>query len=195
MSDHPALEFATAANLEWATLFHNHVKHAMEARLSLFMESEKLSDSDKNYWKEVYTNQFSKELRVTTFLLFFGHLEETLFNLCKVKKYDQSKLSKGYGVGRFKPMIKELLPYSLSSYKPYEVILDAQYIRNSFLHVAGRVSLSKDNQAINSVLKKRSTDYIMKHDRVQVTPEGLLKLQSSIKLLCIDLLSGKLIDN
>tara|TARA_Y100000296_G_C5069978_1_gene204399 strand:+ start:95 stop:694 length:600 start_codon:yes stop_codon:yes gene_type:complete len=194
LSDHPALEFATAANLEWATLFHNHVKTAMEARLSCMMESDKISESDKNYWNEVYSNQFSKELRVTTFLVFFGHLEETLFNLSKVKKFDTTKLSKGFGVGRFKPMIKELLHCPLAEYEPYEVIFDAQYIRNSYLHVAGRVSISKDSQAINSIVNKRSIDYRIQQDRVQVTPEGLLHLQQSISKLSKDLLSGKIAD-
>ena len=194
MSDIPALKFATDANLKWAVLFHNHVKQALEARLCLFMESDNLSDTDKNYWKEVYSNQFSKELRLTTFLLFFAHLEETLFHLCSVKKYDLTKLSKGYGIGRFKPMIKELLPCPLSSYKPYEVIIDAQYIRNSFLHVAGRVSLSKDSEAIYSVMKKRNSDYIIKHDRIQVTPQGLLGLQTSISSLFNDLINSKVVD-
>lgn len=194
MSEHPALEFATAANLEWAVLFHNHVKQAMAARLQHFVESDELSDDDKNYWKEVYSNQFSKELRVTTFLLFFGHLEETLYNLSKVKKFDARKLAKGFGIGRFKPMIKELLQLPLSEYEPYEVVFDAQYIRNSYLHVAGRVSISKDCEAINSIVNKRNTDYVINQDRVQVTPEGLLNLQRSIRKLCKDLLNGKVAD-
>lgn len=194
MSEHPALKFATEANLEWAVLFHNHVKQALEARLCLFMESDRLSDADKNYWNDVYSNQFSKELRITTFLLFFAHLEETLFHLCSVKKYNINKLAKGYGFGKFKPIIKEILPFSLSSCKSYEVIIDAQYIRNSFLHVAGRVSLSKDRDAIHSVIKKRNADYIIKNDRVQVTPEGLLRLQTSISSLCNDLIISKVID-
>ena len=194
MSKHSGLKFATSANLEWHVLFHNHVNDAMAFRLNHLLESDKLSESDKKYWEEVYSNQFSKELRITVFLLFFGHLEETLFNLCKAKKFDLSRLDRGFGVRRFKPMIKHFLSTPLNEYEPYKLISDAQFVRNALLHAAGRVSLSKDAKQIKAIVKNRNTFYLIKNDRVQVTPQGLLFLQRAISKFCNDLIKGDLAD-
>ncbi|WP_194757491.1 hypothetical protein [Aliidiomarina indica] len=190
MNDDIGLELATRTNLQWHVLFHNHVKKAMSANLNQLLESDEVDNSSKLYWKEVYSNQFSQELRKTTFLLFFGHLEETLLLLQKVKCWETKDLATGYGIAKFKPMIKELLGVPLGDYEHYELLLDAQLVRNSFLHVAGRLSISKDYEKLSSVLNKRKELYIVKHDRIQVTPKGLLKLQEAVCAITNDLAKG-----
>ena len=187
LNDDIGFELATKTNLKWHVLFHNHVKKAMAASLKHLLEAEDVDDSAKLYWKEVYSNQFSQELRKTTFLLFFGHLEETLRLLQQVKGWDEKDLAGGYGIAKFKPMIKGLLGVPLATYEYYEFLLDAQLVRNSFLHVAGRLSISKDHEKLLSALNKRKESYVVKHDRIHITPIGLQKLQEAVCTISSDL--------
>lgn len=186
MTTNPALELATSLNMEANTIFYNHVKHILAAKSNEISKLQKLSEKEKAYWIDVYKNKFPKQLRNTTFLLFFGHLEETLFHSFEVKKPENVKLGRGTGLEKFKDFIKWSICCSLGEYKPYLHLRDAQYIRNSLLHVAGRVSISKDADAINSILKRNKDYYDVKHDRLEVTPQGLLQAQQAVIKLCED---------
>lgn len=65
----------------------------------------------------------------------------------------------------------------------YLFVLNAQEVRNSLLHIAGRISMMKDPQKLGAIIKSSKGLYSNKSDRVEISAEALLKLQQSINSL------------
>lgn len=190
---HDMFKFMMANNLDWLAKFHNHVDAILKEKVKEIPDLETLSDKDKIYWKNVYENNFPKQLRNTTFLLIFGHFEEMLFLLWK--NYNPSNIEldkKGYGITKFKTYIKTTLKEDLGQNNSYQQISEAQKIRNSLLHIAGRVSLSKDTKILKSIIESNSSLYEIESDRVQLSYDGVLNFQKSVRSITEKLLNQTL---
>lgn len=169
-------------NLNWSAIFHNHIDVILKEKVKEIPEIETLSDENRVYWKNIYENNFPKQLRNTTFLMMFGHFEEMLFLLWK--QYNPSNVEldkKGFGITKFKTYIKTTLQVDLGQHQSYQQISEAQKIRNSLLHIAGRVSLAKDAKALNSIIKRNPSFYSIELDRVQLHYDGVLNFQKAVR--------------
>jgi hypothetical protein len=180
-------EMMLKQNINCITMFHNHLDTALKGRLAEIDQSTELNKGDKNFWKQEYEVNYPEKLRETSFLLMFGHLEEMLFLLWRDKNPNSVPLDRGYGITKFKPYIKDILG-NLHGNIDYVHIVNAQKIRNSLLHIAGRVSLSKDSKILKKLANK-SNFYSIKMDRVKIEYEGLRALQKATSNLTRELLN------
>lgn len=177
-------EWMMETNLSLTAQFHNHVKSILSEKSGEIDQVESLDEAQKEYWKRNYDTHFPKKLRETAFLLMFGHLEEMLFLLSKSYNPHGADLGNGIGIIKFKPYIKSLLNDELAASRDYQIIREAQLVRNSLIHIAGRISLSRSRKELESLLKK-SPDSA---DRVQITAEGLKQFQLAVRGLTTTLL-------
>ena len=99
---------------------------------------------------------------------------------------------KGFGITKFKTFIKTTLKTDIGQHHAYQQISDAQKIRNSLLHIAGRVSLSKDAQALNELIARKPEMYSIHLDRVQLTYDGVLNFQKAVRSITEELLNKAL---
>ena len=158
-------EMMLKQNISCIAIVHNHLDTALKDRLSEIDQNTELDKGDQNFWRREYEVHYPEKLRETSFLLMFGHLEEMLFLLWRDKNPNSVPLDKGHGVAKFKSYIKDILG-NLHENVDYGHIINAQKVRNSFLHIAGRVSLSRDSKALNK-LAKNSEFYSIETDRVK----------------------------
>ena len=179
-------------NLGWAALFHNHIDAVLKEKAKEIPISEELDEKDKRYWKDMYENNFPEKLRETTYLLMFGHCEEMLYLLWRDKNSKSIPLDKGHGITKFKSYIKDVLGIELGNCSDYQYLSEAQKVRNSLLHIAGRVSLSKEKEALEAIVKRNPNLYSINLDRIKISYDGLLGLQKAIRGLTKTLLNNSI---
>lgn len=188
IEENQMFEIMLRQNISCIAMFHNHVDTALKDRLKGIAKHEDLETSDKTFWKLEYEVNYPEKLRETSFLLMFGHLEEMLHLLWRDKNPRSISLDRGYGVSKFKSYIKDILGNEFNNSTDYCHIAEAQKIRNSFLHIAGRVSLSKESNALAKLIKK-SAFYRIEMDRIKIEYDGLSALQKAISNLTRTLLN------
>jgi len=179
-------EMMLRQNISCIALYHNHVDSGLKQFLRELDEDKRLTKADKNYWKREYEVNFPEKLRETSFLLMFGHLEEMLHLLWRDKNPASIALGRGNGLSKFKSYIKSTLG-SLDN-SDYCHIAEAQKVRNSIIHIAGRVSFSKESDNLEK-LAQNSSYYSIDKDRIKVSVEGLAALQRAISQLTRTLLN------
>jgi hypothetical protein len=182
-TDDDMFKFMMTNNLNWVVRFHNHVKNSLKQSKKEFSESDEIKQGDKDFWGHVYKDTFPKQLRTTTFLLMFGNLEEMLYLLWKKQPSNTIELARGNGITKYKPFIKHCLNGALGSSKEYSFISNASEIRNSILHVAGRISLMREPVKLRKIIECSNGLYIDKSDRIEISAEALSELQISISEL------------
>ncbi len=170
------------ANLGLQAQFHDYLKKALGEKAREIELDEGLDKGNKEYWRLNYQEHFPKKLRETTFLLMFGHLEEVLYLLSKsFNPYEIALAKNKSGILKFKPYIKSVLGEELSSSQDYQFIREAQVVRNSMLHIAGRISLSQDREGLEGLLKSRPNFYKASNDRITITVEGLKRFHDAVQ--------------
>lgn len=167
-------------NLTLTAQFHKHVNVILGEKSAEIDSIGKLNKADKIYWKQNYERHFPKKLRETAFLLMFGHLEEMLFLLSKSFNPHRAEIGSGNGLVKFKPYIKSLLKEELSTSTDYQNIRQAQLVRNALIHIAGRVSLSRNCSELERLVRSSSELYEIENDRIIVTVEGLKLFERSV---------------
>ncbi|MDI5933753.1 hypothetical protein [Halomonas kalidii] len=176
-------------NMNCIGMFHNHVSVALSEFIKKIDEWEDIDEIDKLWWKAEFEKHYPEKLRQTTFLLMFGHFEEILYLMASSFNPRAIELDKSsYGIMRYKPYIKDVLGDEFGMCNDYDFIIDAQKIRNSFLHMAGRVSLSDKQEELLRIVNKYPF-YSKKQDRVQVDTNGVYALQQAISSLSKKLLA------
>ena len=191
MNENQMFEMMLNINIGCIANFHNHVDTALKEKVKEICEHQDLDIADKAHWNREYEVNFPEKLRETSFLLMFGHLEEMLHLLWRDKNPASVELDNGHGVAKFKSYIKYTLGSEFNNNADYLHIAEAQKIRNSFLHIAGRVSLARDSDALTNIIKK--TDYYrIELDRIKIEYKGLSALQKSISTLTKTLLNKSL---
>lgn len=181
IDENQMFEMMLKQNLRSIAMFHQHVDSALKDRLSELDETDEIGKDNKNFWKREYKVNYPEKLRETAFLLMFGHLEEMLFLLWRDKNPNAVPLDRGHGIPKFNPYIEDRLG-DLQQNADYAHILDAQKMRNSFLHTGGRVSLSRKREALSKIIKKYPY-YRIEMDRIKIDYEGLSALQKAISRL------------
>ncbi len=186
IDENQMFEMMLRQNISCIALYHNHVDAGLKEYLKEIEEDKELTRADKNYWKREYEINFPEKLRKTSLLLMFGHLEEMLYLLWRDKNPRSISLDRGNGVSKYKSYIKDILG-SLDN-ADYCHIAEAQKVRNSIIHIAGRVSLSTESEKLEKLVHNSSC-YSIDMDRIKVSVEGLTALQKSISQLTRTLLN------
>ena len=180
-------EFMLRQNISCIALYHNHINSGLKKALEEIEHDTSLSRGDKTYLKNEYEVNFPDKLRETSFLLMFGHLEEMLYLLWRDKNPNSVALDRGHGFSKYKSYIKATLG-SLNN-PDYLHLAEAQHVRNAIIHIAGRVTLSRESEKLRSLARKY-TYYSIEMDRIKVSVEGLYELQRSISQLTRTLLKN-----
>ncbi|MCX6238414.1 MAG: hypothetical protein NTY07_12800 [Bacteroidia bacterium] len=125
---------------------------------------------------------YDRNLHVNTFLMMYSYLEEWLYIDWKAYAPDVEidKNKKG-SIGRFKNIVK-LLGVDLSS-KYWQTLMEAEEIRNCFLHANGRISLLIDPQEVRRIVEKKGSKLEIVRDRIVISGEYLQMFNENITSL------------
>ena len=179
-------EMMLRQNISCIALYHNHVDSALKDFLKEIELDSEISKADKAYWKREYEVNFPEKLRETSFLLMFGHLEEMLFLLWRDKNPNSVEMDRGNGISKYKSYIKDIL--GTLDNTDYCHIVEAAKVRNSIIHIAGRVTLSTESEKLKK-LAQNSIYYSIDMDRIKISVEGVSRLQKAISQLTRTLLN------
>lgn len=170
-------------NMECILRFHEHVEYSVAEFSEKIDGWEGGDEVDNLWWKREFEKHYPDKLRQSTFLLLISHFEEVLYLLSRSFNPDSIKENRHEnGIKKYKPYIKHMLGGELGDCEEYNFIVDAYKVRNSLLHMSGRISISKNPENILSVIYKGSF-YSKEKDRIIINPEGVYSLQKSISYL------------
>ncbi|TQV76695.1 hypothetical protein FLL45_01675 [Aliikangiella marina] len=185
-----AFRWMVNTNLNFIVRAHSHINWAIKGRAEEILSFDDLSAADKNYWNHEYKVQFSSHTVKTTFLVIFSYLEEMLHLIWKTYNPNNISTEQGYGISKYKTFMKSVLGIDVGSHNAYQKISEAQLVRNSLLHAAGRISLMQESKSkkLLKLIEKRPNYYKNKSDRIKLTPEGLISLEQSVRTLLEELM-------
>ncbi|EGX7690509.1 hypothetical protein [Vibrio parahaemolyticus] len=166
-------------NLDQITRFHNHVHGFFNDNLQESQVSDEINQQQRNWLKNEYEVHLPNQLRKSVFLTMFGHFEECLHASWQSAGKPDC-LKSAYGINRYSSFLSKYLGIDIGSNPSYGYIKDCQLVRNAIIHIAGRVSLSKDNTKLESVVRRNKDCFEIVHDRIYLTNEGISKFQRSV---------------
>jgi hypothetical protein len=171
------LAWASMHNLNFLIGFHNYVRGLFKDQLQ---DLEKFDDKDKeSKLRKNVLYDYDRNLHVNTFLMMYSYFEEWLYLDWKAYAPNVTLDTQKKGsIGRFKDIVKQL-GVDLSS-KYWEVLMDAEEIRNCLLHANGRISLLKDPQKVRRIIDKKGSSLEIVSDRVVISGEYLQMLNENI---------------
>jgi len=168
-------------NLNEITKFHNHVHGFFNTNLANSQVADDLSLSDKTWLKREYDTHMPNQLRKSVFLMMFGHLEEHLFlGWCDHGSVEDEKDDRKDGVKKFKNLFHNI-GIDVSKDSDYQFIVDAYKVRNSFIHTAGRIDITKKTGELERLVKNHSNFFEIKNKRVYLTSEGIFHFRRAIE--------------
>ncbi|MBP8960482.1 MAG: hypothetical protein KBG40_08680 [Bacteroidales bacterium] len=162
-------------NLNYLIEFHNYVRGLLKDEFQNLKKLD-IKDREKNIYREKLKN-YDRNLHINTFLMMYSYLEECLYIYWKEYAPKVKLEIKKGSIGRFKNIVKQL-GVDLSS-NCWQVIMEAEEIRNCLLHANGRISLLKDSKKVKNIIKKDS-GLTISRDRVVIYGEYLQKLNENI---------------
>jgi len=166
-------------NLNQITRFHNHVHGFFNDNLQDSQTSDEINQAQKNWLKNEYEVNLPNQLRKSVFLTMFGHFEECLL-LSWQTSGEPDCIESGFGLKKYKKFLSKHLEIDLGSSESYCYITDCQLVRNSIIHIAGRISLSKDAEKLESVVCRNQGCFAVEHDRIYLTNDGISKFQKCV---------------
>jgi len=167
-------------NLNQITGFHNHVHGFFNDNLSDSQNSTDITIAQKSLLKSEYESNLPNQLRKSVFLMMFGHLEECLYLSWKVAGSPDCVKESDNSLKKYSEFFTKHLKVSLGSNESYRYITDCQFVRNSIIHIAGRVSLSKHRAQLESLIKRNKECFVIENDRIYLTNKGISKFQKSV---------------
>jgi len=170
------MALASMNNLNYLIRFHNNVRDLFKGQ---FQEVEKLNaeNREKNRLKNIL-HDYDRILHINTFLMMYSYLEEWLYHCWKVYAPNVKLDKKKGSIGRFKNIIKQLGVDVSSNH--WQILMDAEEIRNCLLHANGRINLFKNPQEIRDIINKKNSRLIIEKDRVIISSEYLQKFNENI---------------
>jgi len=170
---------ANMHNLNYLIRFHNYVRDLFKGQFQ-DLEKSDINDQEKNLNKNILQD-YDRNLHSNTFLMMFSHLEEWLYVYWKAYALNVEIENKKGSIGRFRDIVKKLGADLSSNY--WQVLMDAEEIRNCLLHANGRISLLKDSKKVKNIIDKRESGLTIVMDRVVILSEYLQKLNVNIAIL------------
>ena len=174
------IAWASMHNLNLLIGFHNYVRALFKGQLQ---ELEKLENKDKEgkLSKNVLYD-YDRNLHVNTFLMMYSYLEEWLYLDWKVYAPNVKLVDRKGSIGRFMDVVKQL-GVDLSS-KYWQVLKDAEEIRNCLLHANGRISLLTNPhkvKRIKTIIEKKGSRFRVNAFKFQRV-SGIMRISSLIFL-------------
>jgi hypothetical protein len=173
----PLVTWASILNLNWLIEFHNYIRGLFKEQLH-DLEKHQTNDDIRNKQQKDFIYQYDSTLHINTFLMMFSYLEEWLYCCWKAYAPNVNLVDKKGSVGRFKNVVKQL-GVDLSS-KQWQILMDAEEIRNCVLHANGRISLLKDPQKVRGVADKKNSFLAIAKDHIVISSEYLQLLNENI---------------
>jgi len=170
------IAWASMHNLNYLIGFHNHVRDLFKGQFH-DLEKSDIKEKDKNFYKSILQD-YDRNLHINTFLMMFSYLEEWLYVYWKAYAPNVELENKKGSIGRFRNIVKHL-GADLSS-NCWQVLMDAEEIRNCLLHANGRISLLKDSKKVKDIIAKKDSRLTIVMDRVVISGEYLQKLNENI---------------
>lgn len=170
---------ASMHNLNFLIGFHNYVRGLLKAQ---FQDLNKVDNKDKeSNLRENAFFDYDRNLHVNTFLMMYSYLEEWLYHYWKAYAPNVELDKKKGSIGRFKDIVRQLgVDLSL---KYWQILIDAEEIRNCLLHANGRISLLNDPQKVRKIIDKKGSKLEIVMDRVVISGEYLQMLNENISNL------------
>lgn len=170
------IAWASMYNLNYLIRFHNHVRDLFRGQFH-DLEKSDIKEKDKNLNKSILQD-YDRNLHINTFLMMYSYLEEWLYVDWKAYAPNVELQNKKGSIGRFRNIVKQLGVDLSSSY--WQVLMDAEEIRNCLLHANGRISLLKDSKKIKDIIARKDSRLNIVKDRVVISGEYLQKLNENI---------------
>jgi len=170
------IAWASMHNLNYLIGFHNYVRDMFKSQ---FQDLEKLEikDREKNLNKDILQD-YDRNLHINTFLMMYSYLEEWLYVDWKSYAPNVELENKKGSIGRFRNIVNQLGVDLSSNY--WQVLMDAEEIRNCLLHANGRISLLKDPKKVRNIIDKKDLKLTIDKDRVVISGEYLQMLNENI---------------
>lgn len=161
--------WASKHNLNYLIKFHNNVRGLLKDKFKELKEND-LNGKEKNFSAEVLRD-YDRILHINTFLMLYSFLEEWLYLLWQVFVPAAELCGKHGSIGRFKNIVTQL-GVNVSQHD-WQILMDAEELRNCLLHSNGRVSLAKNQKKIKIVIGKKDLKLEIVNDRILITGEYL----------------------
>jgi hypothetical protein len=124
--------------------------------------------------KAVYLNSYHQYMIINTFLLMYSHLEECLAVAFRILVEDGPATSRRTGLERFMENFRERCSVRLAEGPKWAYLQDCSRIRSTLLHAAGNITLVRDRQRIDSVIKRNPEYVAVDNDRLIVREKMLV---------------------
>ncbi|MDY0143908.1 MAG: hypothetical protein RBR97_18660 [Bacteroidales bacterium] len=170
------IAWASMHNLNYLIGFHNNVRDLFRGQLH-DLEKSDIKEKDKNLSKSILQD-YDRNLHINTFLMMYSYLEEWLYVDWKAYAPDDKLQNKKGSIGRFRKIVIKL-GVDLS-YSYWQVLMDAEEIRNCLLHANGRISLLKDSKKVKDIIARKDSKLNIVMDKVVISGEYLQKLNKNI---------------
>lgn len=170
------ITWANMYNLNYLIRFHNYVRDLFRGQFQ-DLERSDIKEKDKNFNKSILQD-YDRNLHINTFLMMYSYLEEWLFVDWKAYASNVELENKKGSIGRFRNVVKQLGVDLSSNY--WQVLMDAEEIRNCLLHANGRISLLKDSVKVKNIIDKKDSRLTIVMDRVVISGEYLQKFNENI---------------
>ena len=110
--------------------------------------------------------------------MMYSYLEEWLYVSWKSYAPNIDLNNKNGSISRFKNIVHQLGVDLSSNY--WQVLMDAEEVRNCLLHANGRISLLKDSNKIRNIINKKGLKLTIDKDRVIISSEYLQIFNNNI---------------
>jgi hypothetical protein len=178
------LQEAAQHNLSLIIDFHNELRAGLAARVTTIDEVLNTTEapqerSSLQHQRVIYAEVFDEMLRWTTFFLMYAHAEEWFFHVWKTYARSCPLESREGSIQRFKPVLK-MLGINLLKDSNWQLLCDAEKIRECLLHANGRVSLMRRPQEINRITHRRKNMLEIANDRLRIGGQFLNHFQDAV---------------
>lgn len=172
--------FGYKHNINNVTEFHNQMFIGINRAISNYEESlqqakEEKEISNLKHTVNFYENYMTDNLRNFTLVMHLSNFEEISVLVCKDEGVTTPNSS---SIGRFKMGWEAKLSKPLGVVPAWCTITEAAKIRNAVLHAAGRISLNRDKENIERIIRKENLK--KQGDRVYITEQFLNKVKDAI---------------
>ena len=170
------IAWASMNNLDYLIGFHNHVRDLFKGQFHDIEKSD-IKEKEKNFNQSMLQN-YDRNLHINTFLMMYSYLEEWLYVYWKAYAPNIDLENKKGSIGRFRNILKQFGVDLSSNY--WQVLMDAEEVRNCLLHANGRISLLKDSKKAKDIIAKKDSRLTIVKDRVVISGEYLQKFNENI---------------
>lgn len=135
--------------------------------------------SDLNVTKQIYQSSYHDYMIINCFLMMHAHLEECFAVTFQLFPSGTAG-TEGTGLNRFKSAFLSKYSIQITQGPRWPFLQDCAQIRDVLLHAAGNITLVKDRDKIDPVVKRNPTLVTLSKHRIFLRPEILKEYSSAI---------------